>query len=187
MLFLLVILLNVAISWWNARIVGLSWNYTAGWQRFLAWCGVVQSAVGFTMAYAVVLAGIAIATHNAPQHFVKYLSDIVYLGLVIPAIGTGIAITIESIRIAFRQGGFANSAVATYNTLAEASNIWSAFHDAPKALKELSGGENSDEDNAAVKYALVVAACSLLAGVLTTALLVGHYQKQVVAHYKGAY
>lgn len=56
LLLMLVLGVNLVISFLNARNVGRVWAETkavGGWIRVLAWCGAIQSAIGFTYVYAV--------------------------------------------------------------------------------------------------------------------------------------
>ena len=81
MLFLLV-LVNIGISYWNAKQAGRVWAESkgvGGWIRILVWCAAIQSAVGFTSAYAIILATLAIVLSFAFYIPVVLWADIVPL------------------------------------------------------------------------------------------------------------
>ncbi len=62
---ILVLGLNLVISFLNARNVGRVWAETkaiGGWIRVVAWAGAIQSAIGFTYVYAFIVAYIAVST-----------------------------------------------------------------------------------------------------------------------------
>ena len=68
-----VMILNVVISFINARNVGRVWaesRAVGGWIRLLAWAGAIQSAVGFTYVYGILVSYIAVsAGYLPPQMF----------------------------------------------------------------------------------------------------------------------
>ena len=94
-----VMILNLVISFLNARNVGKVWaesRAVGGWIRLLAWCGAIQSAVGFTFVYAIVVAYIAVSTGYLPPQLMGVMLNLIYLLIIIPLIGSGIFITIQS-------------------------------------------------------------------------------------------
>ena len=73
-----VMILNLVISFLNARNVGRIWAETkavGGWIRLLAWCGAIQSAVGFTFVYAIVVSYRVFAGQHAGTAVEPHLSD----------------------------------------------------------------------------------------------------------------
>ena len=98
MLFL-VLGLNLVISFLNARNVGRIWaesKAVGGWVRLLAWCGAIQSAAGFTFVYAVVVGYIAVSTGYLPAAMLGVMMNLICIMLIVPLIGSGIFITIQS-------------------------------------------------------------------------------------------
>src|ERR1700688_2728642 len=58
----LLLIVNLGISWWNARVTGLDWieaKAIGGYVRFMCWMGWLMSAVGFTWCYVLILAVLA--------------------------------------------------------------------------------------------------------------------------------
>ena len=112
---LLVLVLNLVISFFNARNVGKIWAESkaiGGWVRVLAWAGAIQSAVGFTYVYAVVVAYIAASTGYLPASMVGVLLNLMYVMLVMPMLGSAIVITIQSWSNAARERSLLNPGVA---------------------------------------------------------------------------
>lgn len=94
-----VMILNVVISFINARNVGRIWaesRAVGGWIRLLAWAGAIQSAVGFTYVYGILVSYIAVSAGYLPPQMFSALMSLIYLFIIIPAIGSGIIITIQS-------------------------------------------------------------------------------------------
>ena len=76
MLFLLV-LVNIGISYWNAKQAGRVWAESkgvGGWIRILVWCAAIQSAVGFTSAYAIILATLAQQFNYLPPQALQLMA-----------------------------------------------------------------------------------------------------------------
>ena len=85
-----VMILNLVISFLNARNVGRIWAETKAvgrWIRLLAWCGAIQSAVGFTFVYAIVVSYIAVSTGYLPASMLGLLSSLIYPMIIVPTIG----------------------------------------------------------------------------------------------------
>ncbi len=62
LLLLLLLSVNLGISWWNARVVGLDWvesKFIGGYVRFMCWMGWLMSALGFTWCYVLMLSLLA--------------------------------------------------------------------------------------------------------------------------------
>jgi hypothetical protein len=60
LLLILLLVLNVVISVWNCYAVGTAWKdvqaFGGTWDKVLAWSGIIQSGVGFSMPVLLVLA-----------------------------------------------------------------------------------------------------------------------------------
>jgi len=190
-LWLVVILaLNFAISWWNARACGRAWlesKALGGLIRFLVWCAAVQSAIGFSSVFMFPL--IFIAHAAVPDYFtdeyVKGALNLWYLTIIFPALGTGLAITIESWIAAYRERSLGNLGRAAYNTLAQAHNMMSAVDSLGPALQSVGkmfssvlAGRGDAKGKAAViglLIAVLVAATALAAGAILTSVLIHRY------------
>ena len=96
------------------------------------------------------------------------MASIGYLVIILPIIGSGIAIGVDSWRRFWQRRSLANGAVAGYNTFANVYNVYQATRGVPSALdgvSKLFKGDSKDKGGVLV-VAIVVFA--LLAGILTT-------------------
>lgn len=185
----LILAINFAISWWNCYAVGRSWieaNAVGGFMRLTAWCGAVQAAIGFSSVFGFIVGFVLLKTGHLPPKYAQEALDLWYVAIIVPALGTGIIITMESWRAAWRDHSLANMGTAAYNTLAMAHNIAGAASGLGHALsgvKDLFGdlldGDSDDAKSVlpALCIALVVAA--LLAGIILTYVLIKHYSGTV--------
>lgn len=194
----LLLVLNFAISWFNAWSVGHSWaesRHEGGIAHFMNWCGAIMSASGFTWCYLLIVGtvcnAIPIEVKAHPGTYMPLLPDaylqgfyaLGYLTIILPIIGSGIAITIQSWAIFYRRRTFLNGAVASYNTFADIYNVVSAFRNVPEAFSivgNLFGGSrdnDSDSDSDDLKGKLLVLMVVLVilcvvGGILTTAAII---------------
>ncbi len=190
-LWLIIILaLNFAISWLNARTCGRAWvesKALGGFIRVLVWCGAVQSAIGFSSVFLFPL--IFVANGLFPDYFTEeYVNAAVslwYVTIIFPALGSGLIITIESWITAYRDRSLLNLGRAAYNTLAQVHNTMSAIDSLGPALKSVGemftsalSGRGSGKDKAALlglMIAAVVVAAALAAGTILTIVLIHRY------------
>jgi hypothetical protein len=183
----LLVVLNLVISVFNAWSVGRSWYETkavGGFVRFMAWMGATMSAVGFTWSYLVVIAALAgpDGFQRLPPHYVDAMFSLGYLVLIGPCIGSGIAITIDSWAHFWRKRTFGSGAVAGWNTFADIYNIYNAARYVPTAWDNVmdlfsskKGSSSSSDDDDSSPFAAIAIALALLAvlgGVLTTAAII---------------
>lgn len=178
------LLFNFAVSWFNAWSVGRSWNETkavGGVARFMAWCGAIMSASGFTWSYLVLLVlANMVMPHKwqLPPKYVDAMFSAGYLIIILPVIGSGIAITVQSWSYFWRERNFKNGAVAGYNTFADVYNIYEAAHAIPESfsmIKNAFKGGDDEDDDVRGRLALIAIALAVLAvvgGCLTTAAII---------------
>jgi hypothetical protein len=98
----LLLAINFGISWWNARVVGLDWiesKHIGGWVRFMVWMGWLQSSLGFTWCYVILLAFLAKSAGYIDAQAMEATLSLGYL-VVIP----GILLSGTFIWIDFRNG-----------------------------------------------------------------------------------
>ena len=180
----LILLLNLGISFFNARSVGKVWaesKAVGGWIRLLAWCGAIQAAVGFTFVYAYVVGFIAVTSGYLSASTMNIFSSLMYVMLIVPAIGTGIIITIQSWINFVREKSLMNLGVAGWNTFAEAYNMYNAVQSFGGALDTVQNGlgglfdSDGDSDSSTARV-ILLAAIALLAGVLTTSVIIRRYE-----------
>ena len=168
---ILVLGLNLVISFLNARNVGRVWAETkaiGGWIRVVAWAA-------FIVAY------IAVSTGYLPPAMLGVLLSLMYIMIIIPLLGSAIVITIQSWIVAAREKSLMNLGVAGWNTFATAYNTYNAIQSFGPALDSvqqglggLFGGDSDSDDSAA--RVILLAAIVLLAGVLTTNVIIRRYE-----------
>ena len=173
--------LNFIISWVNCWSVGGIWlesKAVGGWIRLLAWCGAIQSAIGFSSVIgALVLYGLHVMGHLPPKVEDNAVS-LWYLLVIVPALVTGTMITISSWMDAARDRSLLSMGVATYNTLAMARNAYDAWTLVPmvwRQVRTMFKSDTDDKDGVLMEFVLIVVSVALFSGVLLTAMLIGHY------------
>lgn len=193
---ILVLLLafNCVISFLNARSVGRVWvdsKVIGGWIQFLAWCGAIQAAIGFSSAFLFVFALIAFKVGYLNADAMQAVISLWYLLIIVPAIGTGLAITIESWIVAFRERSFMNIGVAAYNTFAQIRNMYDAVSSIPSAFNKLSnfasGWSDDDEGNPFWKIVVPLVLLALFSGIILTYVIVQKYAGTLSAPKAGEY
>lgn len=178
---LLMLALNFGISWFNCYSCGKVWTEAkalGGWPRFMAWCGAIQAAIGFSSVIGFAIGAGLHATGHLPAAVAHGAVSAWYLLIIIPVLGTGLAITIESWIIAFRERSLANMGGAAYNTLAMAHNAYGAVDGIGQALKGVSSLLDTKDDEGGsnlvlMAFGLVLAA--LASGILLAAVLIRRY------------
>jgi hypothetical protein len=176
---ILYIVFTLLISIFNAWSVGRGWTeakIVGGWPRFMAWCGATMAAIGFTWIYLIVVACVA-----GPDGFNKLTAEQVeqflslgYLAIIVPLIGSGIAITVQSWAAFWQRRDLGNGAIAAWNTYAQFHNLAGAIQEVPSAwgaVADLFRTDDEDDDGVAA-LVVGVAALAIGSGVLTTIIIV---------------
>jgi len=178
----LILIANFVISWLNCRSCGRVWaeaRAMGGWISLLAWCGATQAAIGFTMVFGFLIGAVAMHLGILSRSAAYQAESLGFLLIVIPSIGTGLILTLESWVRAYRDHSLANMATATWNTFSQLHNTYNAFEgigSAFRGVKDLfSNDDESDSRGFIVLTVLLVVALSLLSGVLLTAVLIHRY------------
>lgn len=186
------VLLNFGISWLNAWGCGRTWAETkmvGGWQHFMNWMGAIMSASGFTWCYLVVVGTIAniipVEMEKGSGLYEPLLSDgnlqafyaLGYLVIILPILGSGLAIMLESWAHFWRRRTFRSGAVAGWNTFANAYNYYQAAQGIPAALEKVGelfkgGGKDSDSKGKGTVIVVALVALAVLGGILTTASII---------------
>lgn len=180
---ILVLVVNFAISWWNAYACGKAWAETkvaGGWNRLMVWCGAVMSATGFTWCYLFLLLLGAHAFGGISEYWTGIGIQLGYVILVPGLLLGGFLITVDSWARAYREGGVLNYGVAAYNTYAQVHNTMSAISNYGDAfgnvLEAFTGGgsskRSSSKDDVGGVIVVILVIIALLGGVLTTAAII---------------
>lgn len=169
------VLLNLFLSYWNARAAGSVWTTTkivGGYQRFMAWMVVIMSAAGFTWCYTVVIGFVAYKTHHLNAQSTELLFNLSYVVLIPAILFSGYAITFDSWKRRIQTGR--GTGVALWNTGAMAYNTVNAARGIDKAVKSTIDGLRKNPQALLVVGIFIVA---FFGGILTTYGLVKHYAK----------
>lgn len=188
LLFVGLILLNLVISWWNAKVCGTYWSESkklGGFVRVMMWCGVIQSAIGFSMALVVIeVLGASHLGYLSPKAAEAAFS-LWYLAVIIPCIGTGLIITVHSWVVAWRTRSWGDAGVAAWNTFASGSNIYNAANGGVSTALDKVGDLFKGNDNKQAQLVIALVLLSLVGGVLITMWLVGVYDKRARLDLRG--
>lgn len=179
-----ILALNLLISWFNCKTCGTMWAESkrlGGWIRVLVWCGAIQAAIGFSSVIIFIEVYAAYLTGHLDEKYAQAAISLWYLGIIIPAIGTGLLITVHSWIVAYRERNWANMGAAAWNTFASAHNIYNAANGGVSGAwdsvsKLFKGGDSKDSKQAQLVILLVI--ISLAAGILITMGLIGHYDRK---------
>lgn len=171
----LILLLNLGISFWNAKAVGNAWveaKHAGGWNYFMCWMGALMSALGFTYCYSIIAIFGAVAAGYLDIRAAEAALSLSYL-LVIPGVlFAGYAIMLDSWARAYRERSIASVGIAGYNTFANIYNTYNAIKDVPDAWHNVTDFfKNSDDDSGKALILLLVVAAAL-AGFITTYFIV---------------
>jgi hypothetical protein len=172
---------NFSISWWNAYYCGKSWadsKLTGGFPRLLVWCGAIMSASGFTWCYGILLAFIGQWIGKLTPEQVEGLLNATYLFVIIPIIGSGLIIWLNSVYVAYKRRSLLNIGVAGWNTFAQIYNLVSAFKNVPQAFSFLTKLKSTDKKG----YGLIIllGIFALIGGMLTTMVIIRKTAKSTV-------
>jgi hypothetical protein len=173
--------LNFAISVWNAYAVGKAWvdaRHENGWHRFMCWMGAILSACGFTWCYLSFLALTAYYFEWITEAQARVALNLGYLLLLPFMLFAGYAVTLDSWVQAYRHGGLLRYGLAAWNTYASIHNTYSAWRNVGGAFTSLGDFLRSRKDRddrqgvGGVIVVVLLVAFALLAGVLTTAVII---------------
>jgi hypothetical protein len=172
----LIWVINFAISWLNAWAVGKSWvesKAQGGWPHFINWMAAIMSASGFTWCYVIILAFGAHALHKLDMRYVTAMIQLGYLVVILPILGSGLAITIDSWAHFYRKRNWLNGGVAGWNTFAQVYNTVNALRGIPDAfggvVKVLFG---KDRKNNATLLVIMLVVLAVIGGVATTMAII---------------
>ena len=181
MLLILILALNFCISWFNCYSVGGIWTESkalGGFVRVLAWCGAIQAAIGFSSVIGFLIGYALFATGHLPARVANGAVSLWYLIVIVPLLGTGLIITIQSWIVAFRERRLTDMGVAAYNTFAQIHNMYGAVDGIGKALggvADLFKGDSDDNSALPAILAVGLVVVALGGGILLTWLLIKRY------------
>lgn len=174
---LLLLILNFGISFRNAYAAGMYFTeskLTGGWERILIWCALIMSACGFTWVYLALITMGAVGFNFLSPGAGEVMFQLGYIIIILPVLGSGLAIWADSLVKAYRRRTFGDIAVAGWNTFAMAQNTIEAASEAPNALRSVMdffSESDSDDEGGFVIVVILLVIVALGAGAITTALI----------------
>lgn len=193
-MFLLLLVLNFAISWANANFCGRYWSeskITGGFFRFNVIIGYIMSIAGFTMVYGCIL--LLILPYIIPlipqlkdvdlTQVIQLTSDMLYILIVITVIPTGFFIWFQSITAFWKKRTLGNAVTAGWNSYAQIHNMVSASRELPSAFERvveaLFGGKGKKKsDTIIVLLAIFVIILAILGGYFTASSIMKKADKK---------
>lgn len=186
--FILLLVLNFAISWWNARSVGAIWSESkeiGGHIRMLTISGYVMAIAGFTMVYGCILLLATIGLYPAIPYLyenielfdlIQLSSDLLYVLVAFAVIPSGVIIWLHSAISFWKQRTVSSGLVAGYNTFAMARNIINVSREMPGAFSRIAkvcfGGKGKKKGNEVlVMAALFIVIMAALGGWMTASAI----------------
>ena len=197
-----ILLLNVFISVWNCYAVGTAWNEVSakgGWfSKLILWSGAIQSGVGFSMPILIALAFTAAKvltggeesylTPNEAKEMMQAIFNLWYVAVIFPILGTGLAITAHSLKVAYERRDFASVGTAAWNTFAQVHNTWGAVENLGGAFGNLGeffgkalGGKGDGRAKVAILVVLLVV-LALVGGFMIAFGLIRYFGRESVSY-----
>jgi hypothetical protein len=172
----LLLIINFAISAYNAWVVGKSWADVKAigstWQKVVVASAFIMSGCGFTWCYLTLFGIIAIAFGILDLESIQAVLNLGYVVIILPVLGSGIAIWIDSVTTAYRRRDLGSIGTAAWNTFAQAHNTYSALTNLGPILKSLGsffkGGSSKGKGQILVVVLVIIA---LLLGFITTYII----------------
>jgi hypothetical protein len=152
----------------------------------MAWMVATQSALSFSFCYLIIFAYLANVLGKVSPGVPQMAMALGYLVLIPGLLISGLAITLESWAIAYRNRGIASFGLAAYNTYAQIHNMYYAARTVEAALEAVfsffssssgstsSSGSSSKRKNDAFVVLLIVVG-AVVAGISTTAIIIRQY------------
>ena len=171
-LFVSIWIINYAISVFNAIGVGRAYRdpeFMKGWMKVILWSSAIMSVCGFTWCYLILVGVVANMIGYINEATLSMALQLGYIILILPILGSGCVLWVQSIITAAKARRFGNYAIAGWNTFAMITNFYSAFRNIPQILRNIGGAINT-RDSRAIGFliAVILIVLSLGAGIITT-------------------
>ena len=178
---LLVFIVNPVIAYFNAYGVGRIWNSMAAatkWEKAIAVSALIQSVIGFSMPMVAIISFIGYVTKYLNMNEIHLVMDLFWLSVIVPIIGSGLIITIQSVRDAIKYRSFGSIATAAWNVGAMINNIVDMFSNFGSILSDATKRASDDDENPAILFiAIFVVIVSIGSGAALTCLSFKRGQK----------
>ena len=174
---------NFGISWLNCWFVGRTWaesKAAGGWARVVVWSAAVMGTCGFAWCNLLVVGfllsdhvGIIPAKYILHDKQLELLWNMGYAIIILPILGSGLAIWADSIKQAYKERDGLSIGVAAYNTFAMAHNTYEAAKFLPTVFEKI-GKSLEDSDNKAVLITIYAGLAVSLGGAIAMAYFIIH-------------
>ena len=141
------ILWNFLISVLNCWFVGKTWaesKVIGGWFRFVTWCAAIMGTCGFVWCNTLVIgwlasthAGLLPLKYQLNDTYLELLFNIGYMLVIVPILGSGMGIWLDSVKKAYMRRDGLSIGVASYNTFAQGYNTYEAAKFVPTVLEKI--------------------------------------------------
>lgn len=184
MSWIFVLILNLFLGYFEARVAGRNWvelNHIGGFYKFFSWFSATHSAICFTIVYAIIIFNLGIYQDWWPQEFLNYEDAFRQYAIIIPFLSVFFSFMVLSWEKNFRDEKIVGLAWSARNTLITAHQMVlevSAFTHAAVLFKDMTNavvGKNISLSSRSVGLGLFLLKLSLLLGVITTSIIITHY------------
>jgi len=187
-MFILMLVVNFAISWFNAHSVGKYWSESkeiGGSVRVSVVVGYIMSIIGFTMVYGCLL--LLAFPYVAPlipalsdidtTQIMQLTSDLLFLLVGTAIVPLGIFIWFQSAVTFWKRKSLTNGAVFGWNTFAQVRNTITYARNAPSAVgriaETLFGGKGKKKkgNEVLILVAIFIIILAILGGYFTSSAI----------------
>lgn len=179
--FLLVFVVNPIIAYFNAYTVGKYWKdiqYSSVWQKTISISALIQSVAGFSMPILGILLFIGFITKFLTKTQIDLGIDLLWISIIVPVVGSGILITIDSIKQAIKERSFTSGAVAAWNLGTTIENIFNMVSNFGSVITDIKN-KSDEEDDASNLIIVGMVGLALLLSVGGTVLSFNQGKKSI--------
>jgi hypothetical protein len=173
----ILIVINVAISLWNAYATGKAWveaKFAGGWPRFMTWMGAIMAASGLSWCILILLIFGFVSAGKLTPDWGQVGLELGYIIIVPGIIFSGLMITIDSWARAYRTRKILDLGIAGYNSFAQVYNTYHAIQGMGPAISHvMSAFLGKGKKNGSVLVILLVI-LALGLGIIITAAIIHH-------------
>jgi hypothetical protein len=158
--------------------------------KMVLYSAATQSVIGFSSVLVIIMSFSSklFVSPEVAAKLAEFALSTWYVMVIIPALGTGLVLTIESWRVLFRSRNWLNLATTSWNTFAQIKNTYDAVQSLGPAFDKvesmfsilLESKSSDSKDSGAAKLALVIVLLSLFGGFLITYTIIQHYASKTV-------
>lgn len=140
LLLLVLLIVNSVISALNAYGAGASYSEAkaiGGWTRTVNIAALVMAAVGWSWVILTIETMVVVTLGYLTPEEGEAMFSLGYLIMIVPLIGSGFALWVNSLIRAYQTRRLGDIGVAGWNTFAQVHNIYSAAKHAPGAVESV--------------------------------------------------